>query len=472
MPRWKALPDELDPQIREFASQLRRLVDRGGLSIAALADRTGYSKTSWERYLNGRLLAPKGAVVALAEVTGTNPVHLTTMWELAERAWSRAEMRHDRTMEAIRIAQARVALGEAGAGASGAEAGGGKTARRNGTATAAPGSAGPAGASPAVPVQPTASDADAREGTARKAPPVPEDAVPTAYLPATAPGPAAPGTDPDPDRSASDARPDSAAGAGKDTGAGSASGSPASTGGNSWGLAGYRGPSRTGGRASDDKASAVGGAGPAAGLTSPQPVVSSGSYAPSDPGGPYTTASPGPNGEPPRSQRPAASGGRGRKRQVLMFLAGAASSLAVVGAVFFLTGGGDGKKAADTAKSPSPSADVSLPPGVKCVADGCTGKDAEAMGCSGNLVSTAESVTVGATLVEVRYSKTCGAAWARITRAVQGDEVRVTVGSRTERGTLAADGETIAYTPMVAVRDATQAKACVTLASGLTGCTG
>ncbi|MFJ4514035.1 DUF2690 domain-containing protein [Streptomyces sp. NPDC088816] len=464
MPRWKALPDELDPQIREFASQLRRLVDRGGLSVAALADRTGYSKTSWERYLNGRLLAPKGAVVALAEVTGTNPVHLTTMWELAERAWSRAEMRHDRTMEAIRIAQARVALGEAGA-----EVGGGKAVRRNGTATADPGSAGPAGASPAVPAQPTASDADAREGTARKAPPSPEDAVATAYLPATAPGPAAPGAGPDSDRSASDARPDPTAGA---TGAGSGSGSQTSTGGNSWGLAGYRGPSRTGGRASEAKAPASGDAGPAAGLTSPQPVVSPGSYAQSDPGGPYTPASPGQYGEPPRSSRSAPSGGGGRKRQVLMFLAGAASSLAVIGAVFLLTGGGDGKNAADATKSPSPSADVSLPPGVKCVADGCTGKDAEAMGCSGNLVSTAESVTVGATLVEVRYSKTCGAAWARITRAVQGDEVRVTVGSRTERGTLAADGETIAYTPMVAVRDATQAKACVTLASGLTGCTG
>lgn len=115
MPRWRALPDELDPQVREFASQLRRLVDRSGLSIAALADRTGYSKTSWERYLNGRLLAPKGAIVALAEVTGTNPVHVTTMWELAERAWSRSEMRHDMTMEAIRISQARAALSEFGA---------------------------------------------------------------------------------------------------------------------------------------------------------------------------------------------------------------------------------------------------------------------------------------------------------------------------------------------------------------------
>ncbi|WP_237277558.1 helix-turn-helix domain-containing protein, partial [Streptomyces caniscabiei] len=153
MPRWRALPDELDPQVREFAGQLRRLVDRGGLSVAAVADRTGYSKTSWERYLNGRLLAPKGAIVALAEVTGTDPVHLTTMWELAERAWSRSEMRHDMTMEAIRISQARAALGETGGQAT-VKGVGGRNARAGRSATATPGVAGPAGVSPTVPVQP------------------------------------------------------------------------------------------------------------------------------------------------------------------------------------------------------------------------------------------------------------------------------------------------------------------------------
>ncbi|MGW5373481.1 helix-turn-helix domain-containing protein, partial [Streptomyces sp. NPDC004011] len=136
MPRWKALPDELDPQIKEFTSQLRRLVDRSGLSTAALADRTGYSKTSWERYLGGRLLAPKGAIVALAEVTGTHPVHLTTMWELAERAWSRAEMRHDRTMEQIRISQARAALGEFGAAEAEAQGAGGTRTAHPGPGTA------------------------------------------------------------------------------------------------------------------------------------------------------------------------------------------------------------------------------------------------------------------------------------------------------------------------------------------------
>ncbi|MDV9178735.1 helix-turn-helix transcriptional regulator, partial [Streptomyces sp. W16] len=175
MPRWRALPDELDPQVKEFAGQLRRLVDRSGLSVAAVADRTGYSKTSWDRYLNGRLLAPKGAIVALAEVTGTHPVHLTTMWELAERAWSRSEMRHDMTMEAMRISQARAALGEFGAPPANVQSGkteggkaeGGKTARKGGGVTASPGIAGPAGVSPTVPPQPAAPEPDVREGASQ-----------------------------------------------------------------------------------------------------------------------------------------------------------------------------------------------------------------------------------------------------------------------------------------------------------------
>ncbi|EFG65213.1 conserved hypothetical protein, partial [Streptomyces sp. SPB074] len=44
------------------------------------------------------------------------------MWELAERAWSRAESRHDLTMEAVRVSQARAALGESPAPARAATA--------------------------------------------------------------------------------------------------------------------------------------------------------------------------------------------------------------------------------------------------------------------------------------------------------------------------------------------------------------
>jgi hypothetical protein len=157
-----------------------------------------------------------------------------------------------------------------------------------------------------------------------------------------------------------------------------------------------------------------------------------------------------------------------------MFLSGVVGVLVVVAAVFFLTDGGGDKKRTGADKSPSPSAStsVSLPAGVKCSGAGCTGKDAEAMGCSGNLVTTARTATVGATVVEVRYSETCGAAWGRVTQAGQGDKVEVTAGKATEQsGNITEAGDTIAYTPMVAVKDAGEAKACVTLASGQSGCT-
>ncbi|MFJ8106934.1 helix-turn-helix domain-containing protein [Streptomyces sp. NPDC096132] len=316
MPRWRDLPDELDPQVREFAEQLRRVVDRAGLSLGAVADRTGYSRTSWERYLNGRLLAPKGAIIALAEVTGTPPVHLTTMWELAERAWSRSELRHEPTVEAARIARARAALGEFGP-----PEGGQRSGERG---AAVPGVAGPAGGSPTPP-------------------------------------------------------PDS----------------------------------------SEDPGRAAG------------------------------------------AQRTA------------LFLAGVVGVVIVVVGAFLLTDGGGGRQTVGASGSPTPSAATStvLPSGVLCAGSGCTGKDAEQMGCSGDLVTTAKSATVGPALVEVRYSRTCGAAWGRITQAVPGDVVRVTVGSRRQTGTITTSAETIAYTPMIAVRDADQARACAVLASGEKGCT-
>ncbi|MFD9001353.1 helix-turn-helix domain-containing protein [Streptomyces sp. NPDC059582] len=397
------MPDELDPQVREFAGQLRRLVDRSGLSVAAVADRTGYSKTSWERYLNGRLLAPKGAIVALAEVTGTNPLHLTTMWELAERAWSRSEMRHDMTMEAIRISQARAALGEFGAPPANAKPG--RTARKGGSATVAPGVAGPAGVAPTVPPQPTAPDA----GTRRR---------------------------------------DTTARSGSDSGSSSHSGSASRPG---------SGP--------------VPGSGPGHG-NGTGTGTGTGTKPPSK-------ATPSPYGEPPRGAGPgvgAAEGGFGSsrgKRRATMFLAGLVGVLVVVAAVFFFAGEDGSKKNEKATASPSPSVSTGpdLPAGVKCSGAGCTGKDAESMGCSGDLVTTAKTAAVGATVLEVRYSKACGAAWGRITRAAQGDEVQVTVGTAKQSGNITTVGDTIAYTPMLAVKDAGEATACATLASGRKGCT-
>lgn len=320
MPRWKPLPDELDPEIKEFTGQLRRLLDRGGLGVAAVADRTGYSRTSWERYLNGRLLPPKGAVAALAEATGTNPAHLTTMWELAERAWSRSEMRHDMTMEQIRISQARAALGEPG---------------------------------------------DIPEG--------------------------APGVVP-----------------------------------------------RDGG--------------------SPPRAAQA----------PYQAA---PQQAPPRQ------GTGGGRRKPLVVVAGVVGVLLVVAAAVLLTGlGGGGASDDKAAPTPSPSRTVAtsapaLPAGVKCSGAACTGKDPEAMGCSGQYAATVSTATVGAATIEVRYSKTCGAAWARVTQAVAGDSVRITGAGESEPQSRPVEAAGDAYTPMLAVPAASAAKACATLTTGVTGCT-
>ncbi|MFJ2767424.1 DUF2690 domain-containing protein [Streptomyces sp. NPDC087300] len=413
MPRWKALPDELDPQVREFASQLRRLVDRSGLSIAAVSDRTGYSKTSWERYLNGRLLAPKGAIVALAEVTGTQPVHLITMWELAERAWSRSEMRHDMTMQAIRISQARAALGELGpnptgssSASGGAGGGAGKAAKspkgkgdgaapRNGVGGI--GIAGPAGVSPTVPPQRPASSPSAAPSASPSSPP----SSPSASSPS--PSPSAPGT----------------------------FGAPSSS---------Y-----------EDVSASAFGAGGAGGAGAPP--------SPTPPAPPASSSSPD---------------GQRRRRKLTMFLAGTVGALVVIAAAVLLTRGGDDKN--DEAKpSATPSSSgADLPAGVECSGTDCAGKDPENMGCGGELAKTTSRATIGTkTVIEVRYSKVCGAAWARITQAAPGDEVEITGGGggtgAKQTGTVDKDFD--AYTPMVAAKSGTAAKACATLKSGQTGCT-
>jgi murein L,D-transpeptidase YcbB/YkuD len=48
-----------------------------------LAVKTGYSAKSWERYLGGASLPPREAVEALARITGTDPVPLLALHEIA-----------------------------------------------------------------------------------------------------------------------------------------------------------------------------------------------------------------------------------------------------------------------------------------------------------------------------------------------------------------------------------------------------
>ncbi|WP_066927075.1 helix-turn-helix domain-containing protein [Streptomyces sp. NBRC 110611] len=87
MSRWKGLPASLDHRVRQLVVQLRRLKDHSGLSLAALAAKTSYSKSSWERYLNGKKLPPRDAVEALARVCGVDATRLLVLHEVAAQAW-------------------------------------------------------------------------------------------------------------------------------------------------------------------------------------------------------------------------------------------------------------------------------------------------------------------------------------------------------------------------------------------------
>ncbi|KOU60828.1 peptidoglycan-binding protein [Streptomyces sp. MMG1533] len=87
MSRWKALPAELDPRVRQLVVRLRRLKDHSGLSLRQLAAKTGYSPKSWERYLGGRSLPPSEAVEAMARIGGDDPTRLLALHEVAAEAW-------------------------------------------------------------------------------------------------------------------------------------------------------------------------------------------------------------------------------------------------------------------------------------------------------------------------------------------------------------------------------------------------
>ena len=81
-------PRVTEPEVRHLVERLREAKEDTGLSFAALAARTSYSKSSWERYLNGKTLPPRDAVEALANLSGADPARALALWQLADRAWS------------------------------------------------------------------------------------------------------------------------------------------------------------------------------------------------------------------------------------------------------------------------------------------------------------------------------------------------------------------------------------------------
>ncbi|MFD3959102.1 MULTISPECIES: helix-turn-helix domain-containing protein [Streptomyces] len=388
MPRWKALPDELDPQIREFASRLRRIVEHSGLDVNAVADRTGFSATAWERYLSGQLLPPRRAVVALADVTGTPQHHLTALWEPAERAWSRAGTRQDMTTETLRIRQVGGAPGSAeAAGAAG----------RTATATGTSDHGGPGG----------------------------HDSGPYAN------GPYA--NDP-------------------------------------YAKAPY---------ANDPYANAP---------YSSDPYGNDPHHPDGDGRAPHIPAQRG-SGAPDPQQQPRQgvrrNGPPGGGSNAVMLGVGAVGALIVITGAVMLAPGDEPAKATPTTAATTPAATptdggptggaseepaAELPDGVECRGDECAGQNPDAMGCGGEYARTVTTTAIGTARVEVRYSEVCSAAWARLTEAGPGDTVTIT-GSAAAAAQNGRVSVREAYTPMVAVEKAADAKACATLTSGTKGCT-
>ncbi|MEU1405327.1 helix-turn-helix domain-containing protein [Streptomyces sp. NPDC005728] len=62
-------------------AELRRMKDASGLSYGRLASRTHYSRSSWERFLNGKQLPTRVAVEQLAAAVGEEPAPLLALWD-------------------------------------------------------------------------------------------------------------------------------------------------------------------------------------------------------------------------------------------------------------------------------------------------------------------------------------------------------------------------------------------------------
>lgn len=80
---------ETPPECALLAAELRALRERCGLTLTVLAAKSPYSRSSWQRYLAGRMLPPWPAVRTLCALAEEPEPRLRAMWELAESAWSR-----------------------------------------------------------------------------------------------------------------------------------------------------------------------------------------------------------------------------------------------------------------------------------------------------------------------------------------------------------------------------------------------
>ncbi|MFE5402906.1 DUF2690 domain-containing protein [Streptomyces sp. NPDC056580] len=89
--RPRPLPPALPEAYAHLVNGMRELKDRSGLTLAELADLTSISKSSWERYLNGKQFPPRHAVDALCLTVRSPDADIMERWVRAEAVWSGRE---------------------------------------------------------------------------------------------------------------------------------------------------------------------------------------------------------------------------------------------------------------------------------------------------------------------------------------------------------------------------------------------
>ena len=84
--QWRPLSEELPLPARLLTERLRALKDADALSLADIAAATHYSRASWERWLNGKRLITRAALLGFAEAVGADAAPLLLLLEQAESA--------------------------------------------------------------------------------------------------------------------------------------------------------------------------------------------------------------------------------------------------------------------------------------------------------------------------------------------------------------------------------------------------
>lgn len=75
----------LEQDRERVAGEMRRLKEVSGLSFSKLAARTHYSRSSWERFLNGKKPVPRAAVEQFASALGDEAGSLLRRYGSATR---------------------------------------------------------------------------------------------------------------------------------------------------------------------------------------------------------------------------------------------------------------------------------------------------------------------------------------------------------------------------------------------------